>query len=103
MVGNLTQGDRLVLGPDRSDSVARIRARKAAAEAISRATLEALDRGGDATTLLTELARTRGAPNDYLAMWSGRIAGLLLRAPNPRVVAEQLFRIPNVSNLHRNQ
>ena len=95
--------DGLIIGPDQSETVAGIKARKAAAEAVSKATLEALDRGEDPASRLEAFVRRPGRPRTPTLRWSDSMVRMILRSPDRRVPAQQLSRIPDISNLHRAQ
>jgi len=97
--------DGLVIGPDKSETVAFYQARKRVAEIISGAALLMLDAGRDPIGLLSEFAKYGRTRTDFVGFWYEEIATMLLRIRSSierKELAEQLSQIPDLNHLHRN-
>jgi len=86
--------DGMIVGPDESETLAQILARKEAAEEVVAAVRASLAAGEDSTALLEKLASHEPeSSKDYLGRWRSQIARKLLHAPN---LAAELSRLANV-------
>jgi hypothetical protein len=72
--------DGEVVGPDRSGTIAEIKARKIAAAEVVKLVSDARKAGNPTTILLDEIAQTRHESGDHVALWKARIAQRLLRS-----------------------
>ena len=93
--------DGTVLGPDRSQTMKVLTARRKAIETVSKAMNDLLDRQKDPTEALREYAAKETDLSDPAAFWSARVARIFLAASNPRAIAAQLSENQNIF-LHRN-
>jgi len=91
-----------IVGADESRTAEYLNARKAAADSLSKLVLTALQAGRDPSDALSEIAGRPRTAEDYLGLWTSRLARTLLRATNKKAVAEQLAALPALT-LHRSQ
>jgi len=86
--------DGEVTGPDESRTMDYIQARTAAAQSLGRSVLALLREGKDPSAHLSQI-KNRGiaGKDDYLGLWSFRLAERLLVAPDRKQRAEQLLEI----------
>jgi hypothetical protein len=88
--------DGAVFGPDMSNTLNNIIARKEAAERIVTAIQAAAAEGKSQMVVLDEIeALGSKGPNDYVGVWRSRIVRQLKRAPGIPVQIEALSRMPS--------
>lgn len=87
--------DGTVIGPDQSETVASLSARKAAADSIVQAARQAKTDGRDVSAVLTDIASRRPTSrNDHFRVWSSRIAAEAQRSSDIDAFLSDLERIP---------
>lgn len=95
--------DGRVVGPDQSETVASLAARKAAADKIVQAARQAKAAGNDVSAVLADIASRRpDSRNDHLRVWSSRIATEAQRSGDIDAFLSDLERIP-APRFHRGQ
>lgn len=87
--------DGTVIGPDQSETVASLSARKKAADSIVQAARQAKAAGRDVSGVLSDIASRRpDSRNDHFRVWSSRIAAEAQRSSDIDAFLSDLERIP---------
>lgn len=89
--------DGLVAGPDLSQTLSKIQARREAAIQLATTVIEMLKNGQDPSVMLAQAAKpTQPVTIDnWVAIWRARIARLLQHG-NPQLTAQTLLTLPNL-------
>jgi hypothetical protein len=93
--------DGKIVGPDRSETLAYIQARRTATEYVTRAVAEKLRHSSDPSPLLAELANARPVHTDYVGIWKVRVAQRLMHARDVAKELDALSNIPLLPELSR--
>jgi hypothetical protein len=91
-----------IRGPDASRSVAYIQARKTAADTVVNTMRRAIAEGETFATLSQLAAQRPSSPDNYIDLWTYRIAKDLQRSKDVQRSLDQLAGLPSPS-FHRNQ